>query len=138
MATHYRKTRKIYAERKKVTNCPFCDYADKETIVYEDAHIFIVPNLTKYDLWELHDVTEHLLVMPKRHVLSLAELTDQEQLAIMQRIAQYEAKGFNVYARGVGFARRSVAHQHTHLIKASNKPAKFSMFIQKPYLLIKK
>jgi diadenosine tetraphosphate (Ap4A) HIT family hydrolase len=135
---HYRKTRKAYEQNKKKPGCPFCDAARREKLVYENEHLFVVHNLTKYDVWELHDVHEHLLVIPKRHVESLAELTDKEKSAVIDFIADYESRGYNVYARGVGFARRSVKHQHTHLIKADNKHPKFSLFIKKPYVLIKK
>lgn len=138
MNYHYRKTRKTYEQHKKKTGCPFCEAARREKIVYEDDLIFVVHNLTKYDLWELHNVHEHLLVIPKRHVESLNELTDTEKLALMNYIADYETRGYSVYARGVGFVRRSVMHQHTHLIKTDNKDPKFSLFIKKPYLLIKK
>lgn len=138
MNYHYRKTRKTYEHQKNKPGCPFCDTARREKILYEDEHVFIVHNLTKYDVWELHDVQEHLLVVPKRHVESFAEMTAPEQLAVMKQIAEYEQHGYSTYARGVGFARRSVAHQHTHLIKADNKDPKFSLFIKKPYILIKK
>ena len=138
MNYHYRKTRKQYENNKKKSGCPFCDAARREEILFENDDVFIVHNLTKYDVWELHDVHEHLLVIPKRHVESLKELTDTEKLALTNVIADYESRGYSIYARGVGFARRSVAHQHTHLIKADNKDPKFSLFIKKPYFLIKK
>lgn len=139
MPTHYRKTRKLYVKRKNASaECPFCDSAKYDDAVYSDTYIFVIPNQTKHDVWELHDVDEHLLVMPKRHVRSYKELSDKERLAIINFIADYESCGYNVYARGVGFSKRSVEHQHTHLIKADNTPAKFSLYIQKPYLLIKR
>lgn len=97
-----------------------------------------MPNLTQYDLWELYDVEDHLLVIPKRHIETLKELTNNERLDIMDQVAEYEANGYNVYARGVGFARRSVNHQHTHLIKVTNKKPRLAVFLQYPYYLFKK
>lgn len=138
MASHYRKTQKLYVQRKKQADCPFCNHAIQSNIVYQDEHVFVIPNLTKYDVWELHDVTEHLLLIPKRHTTTLADLTEAEKLTVMNIASEYESKGYSVYARGVGFARRSVEHQHTHLIKADNKSPKFSVFLQKPYILVKK
>lgn len=88
-------------------------------------------------MWEMLDVTEHLLVVPKRHALSLDELTDEEKLDHMNILASYEAKGYNIYARSVDSTTRSVAHQHTHLIKASGRRAKIVLFFQKPYFLFK-
>lgn len=138
MANHYRKTRKLYNKRRNDAVCPFCDQKTTTDIVYQNSLAFVIPNLTKYDVWELHDVHEHVMVIPKRHIETLADATDEEKLALMNIIADYESKGYSAYARGVGFTRRSVKHQHTHLIKADNKRAKFSLFIEKPYLLLKK
>jgi hypothetical protein len=56
----------------------------------------------------------------------------------MDQVAKYEAKGYSVYARGVGFVKRSVKHQHTHLIKVTNKKPKIALFLQSPYYLLKK
>jgi len=56
----------------------------------------------------------------------------------MDKAAEYEAKGYNIYARGVGFVKRSVKHQHTHLIKVANKKPRFALFVQQPYYLLKK
>lgn len=106
--------------------------------MYEDKHVYIVPNLTKYDLWELFDVKEHLLVIPKRHVETLADLKPAERTAVIDIVADYESRGYSIYARGVGFVNRSVKHQHTHLIKTTNKRPKLAVFFTKPYLLIKR
>ena len=137
MSNHYRKTLHRYKRRQKTSGCPFCGTETIANAVFEDANIYAVPNLTKYDLWELHDVTDHLLVIPKRHVTSLAELSQAERLSIMELCAQYENKGYNVYARGNGFIKRSLEHQHTHLIKATNKLPNLAVFLRKPYILIK-
>lgn len=138
MIHHYRKTLKTYKKRMRVDSCPFCDENDRKKAVYEDDDLYVVPNLTKYDLWELHDVTEHLLLVPKRHLKSLSEANKRERSAIIDKIAEYESQGFNIYARGVGFVRRSVEHQHTHLIKATDKSPRFTMMVAKPYFLFKK
>lgn len=97
----------------------------------------MVHNLTYYDLWEARDVTEHLLVIPKRHAVSMAELSQAERLDIINIIAFYEAKGYNVYARGAMSPSKSVPHQHTHLIKTADRPAKAIVYVQRPLLLWK-
>lgn len=133
---HYRKTRKKYLERKTSAQiCPFCDPETLAKKVEDYAHAYVVPNLTKYDLWELNDVTEHLLLVPKRHVHSLGELTANERAETMDIIADYEAQGYNVYARSPDSVHRSVPHQHTHFIKIKHKPARGAIFLRKPYLL---
>ena len=105
--------------------------------IAETAHAFIVPNRVFYDLWELRTVTNHLLVIPKRHVRSLSELTKAERLDIMNVLADYEGNDYNVYARAVNSLQRSVAHQHTHLIKTGTRQGRFSIFLKKPYFLLK-
>lgn len=135
---HYRKTIKKYHARRDLQNCPFCKPETLANAVYENEHIYIVPNLTQYDLWELFDVQEHLLVIPKRHAESLGELNAAERAAVMDEIAEYETKGYSIYARGVGFVNRSVLHQHTHLIKTTNKKPRFAFYIRHPYFLIKR
>ena len=97
----------------------------------------LVPNRVSYDVFEGRRVLDHLLIIPKRHLETLKDFTKEEKLDMMDIASEYEAKGYNVYARGVGSLTRSVKHQHTHLIKIkNNKPAKFILYIRRPYLLI--
>ena len=135
---HYRKTIHKYRNRQKALGCPFCDQNTIAKATFENEFLYIVPNLTPYDLWELHDVEDHLLVIPKRHVKSLGELNNKERLAIMDMLADYEGQGYNIYARGVGFVKRSVTHQHTHLIKVGNQKPKIALFVKTPYYLFKR
>lgn len=135
---HYRKNIRKYKSRQRSEGCPFCKPDVVANALFENESVYIVPNLTQYDLWELHDVEDHLLLIPKRHVETLGELNNTERLAIMDKAAEYEAKGYNIYARGVGFVKRSVKHQHTHLIKVANKKPRFALFVQQPYYLLKK
>lgn len=135
---HYRKTYREYKSRQRSEGCPFCNTSTVSSAIFENDLIYVVPNLTQYDLWELHDVEDHLLIIPKRHVETLGELSSPERLAVMDQAADYETKGYSIYARGVGFAKRSVKHQHTHLIKVTNKRPKIAIFLRSPYYLLKK
>lgn len=135
---HYRKTWKRYLQSRNTDGCPFCRAQTLKDAVFETKLSYVVPNIVKYDLWEAHDVTDHLLLVPKRHVLSLNDLNKEEKLDIIEIAASYEVQGYNVYARGKAFSKRSVAHQHTHLIKAKNQKPKWLFFIAKPRLLIKR
>lgn len=134
---HFRKTVKKYHARRNVSECPFCASATLANAVKETKSAYIVPNLTHYDIWEGHSVEDHLLVVPKRHVKSMKELSEAERLEIIDLIADYEEQNYSVYARGVGSVTRSVEHQHTHLIKMHPKRPKFAMYIHRPYFLIK-
>lgn len=134
---HYRKTHKRYHSFPKIDGCHFCGEHAKIESLRETEHARIVPNRVFYDLWELRRVIDHLMIIPKRHVRSLQELTEAERLDVMALMAEYEAAGYNVYARALSSKQRSVAHQHTHLIKTVDKQAHGSFFIKKPYWLIK-
>lgn len=139
MNYQYRKTHKKYRSYPKPVECDFCKIDQtKDVAVLETEYAYVIPNRIFYDIWELHNVTDHLLVLPKRHVHSLSELTDEEKLDIMKILSMYEGKEYNVYARAKASVRRSVFHQHTHLIKIDNTHQPHaSFFVRKPWLLIK-
>jgi diadenosine tetraphosphate (Ap4A) HIT family hydrolase len=143
---HYRKTVKEYAKfiakDKQRTICTFCNelIGDRPNVITENDTMFIIPNRVSYDIFEGQRVTDHLMVIPKRHLETLSDFKDVEKLDQMNFLAEYEKKGYDVYARGVGNIARSVSHQHTHLIKTNNKKKwpRFLLFINRPYILISK
>lgn len=119
--------------------CPFCAVSTKERTIRETKYSYIVENLTSYDLWENLDVTDHLLLIPKKHVRSLTELSSVESLDIMKLISEYQSNNYNIYARAVDGIMGTVEHQHTHLIKTKNvRRANFVFFIRRPYWLFKR
>jgi diadenosine tetraphosphate (Ap4A) HIT family hydrolase len=127
----------LYQQRKKSDGCPFCDPTEIDyRLIEQTDHAYVIPNKTPYDVWEHHKVLEHLLVIPKRHVGHLGELDDSELVDVMRLISRYEAAGYSVYARGIASPRRSVGHQHTHLIKIDQKSPRISLYMQKPYIMV--
>lgn len=139
---HYRKTRRTYSRHnssdRKRTGCTFCNsFEEGANVVYEGETMVIVPNRVSYDLFEGRTVTEHYMVIPKRHIESLDGFSDEEALEMFRLTAAYERKGYNVYARGKGSVTRSVLHQHTHLIKTTDKRNKLLFYVRRPYFLIK-
>jgi len=137
---HFRSTRKKYEAQITTNNkkmCPFCDPETRSKTIRDFENFYIVKNIVKYDLWELHNVVEHLLLVPKRHAENMCALSDKERLEMITIIAKYESDGYNIYARGVKSERRSVLHQHTHLIKTQGRQAYISLFSRKPYFLWK-
>ena len=132
----YRKTKMKYKNHKD-EQCPFC-HPKPETVMAETAHARLVKNNFPYDIWEYRNVTEHYMVVPKKHVRSLQELTPAEQMEIMQILAEYEGNNFNIYARSNMSVERTVPlHQHTHLIKTVDKHARVAFYARKPYLVAK-
>lgn len=139
---HYRTTRNTYKKHnnsdKQITTCTFCREIEKaDKILHEGKTMFVLPNRVSYDVFEGRHVTDHIMVIPKRHIDSINDFTSEEASEFVQLIGWYESEGYNVYARGRGNISRSVQHQHTHLIKTDDKPTKALLFVKKPYFLIK-
>jgi histidine triad (HIT) family protein len=101
--------------------CLFCKIANKEIpskVLFEDA-----------DVLAFHDITPqaptHVLVIPKRHVASLAEVTDADaallgKLALAAKRAAEETgiakTGFRVVMNSGAEAGQSVLHLHAHVL----------------------
>ena len=66
----------------------------------------------------------HTLVIPKRHVASLFELSEEEQAAVWRLVAHVRAKlvieiqpdGFNIGLNDGTAAGQTVMHAHVHII----------------------
>lgn len=138
---HYRKTRNTYRRHNRSDqtrhDCTFCRDETREATLQENDTMFVIRNRVKYDVFEGLSVLEHLMVIPKKHHDTMATFSDKEMLDMMRSIAEYEARGYGVYARGVGSVTRSVAHQHTHLLKLDSRQHKLMVSIKKPYTLIR-
>lgn len=134
---HFRKDHKRYNSFPKPKDCSFCEDDFTDRIHEETAHAIVVSNRVSYNLWELRKVVKHYMIVPKKHVHELRELDDAALMDIMRLIAKYEAAGYNIYARAANNNQRSVHHQHAHLIKTENGRIRGSLFIKKPYFLVK-
>jgi diadenosine tetraphosphate (Ap4A) HIT family hydrolase len=133
----HRKAEKNYFKNKDVGFCPFCKPLP-EYLVKETAHSFVVKSMFPYEMWEFRDVTEHLLIVPKRHVPSLSDLTDEERYELMDLMSEYELKEYNIYARSTKSVQRTIPlHQHTHLFKTDTKRARVALYVKKPYIVAK-
>ncbi len=139
---HYRKTRKAYASHnagdRAASGCTFCKEVGQPRILHENATMFVIANRVAYDMFEDLRVLDHLMVIPKRHVESLQDFTDEEKLDHMAIAGDYEARGYSIYSRGSGQVNRSVKHQHTHMMKLGDKKPKFVLYAAKPHILINK
>lgn len=137
---HYRKTKTIYSKHNISDAvqgvCNFCHIETKEKILYENETMYVVANRVSYDMFEDRKVTEHLMVIPKKHHDSIQTFSDEEKCDAMDVMGEYESKGYSVYARGYGSTTRSVVHQHTHLIKLVDKPSRVIIYARKPYVLL--
>lgn len=134
----YRKNFRNYQKHLDVSTCPFCETLDKNRVIQETAHSYVIQNIFGYDVWEMRSVTDHLMVIPKHHVAGFADLDEEEKLDVISLLGNYQANGYNVYARSTGSNLLTVpAHQHTHLIKISPRRSALLLAISRPYLLLK-
>jgi diadenosine tetraphosphate (Ap4A) HIT family hydrolase len=101
-------------------DCPFCPMETNRIRVESE---FAVAFLDGFPLTE-----GHTLVIPKRHVASLFELSDEEQAAVWTLVAQVRASlvaelrpdGFNVGLNDGTSAGQTVMHAHVHVIPRRN------------------
>lgn len=140
----YRQAQKDSLRGQKPAKCPFCHLDDsrlnpkERRVLKETGYSLVLDALYPYDIWEFRDVTEHLMVIPKRHVASLGELDASERRDIMEIFCEYEAQGYNIYARSIDSVQRSIPlHQHTHFIKTGSQQARGALYLAKPYFVQK-
>jgi ATP adenylyltransferase len=138
---HYRKTVRTYEklnqqDARNRVECSFCHSLPDRKHVTENKTMVVIENRVPYDFFETRKTTgEHYLILPKRHVEGFADFTEQEKIDFTTLVGEFEVKGFNTYARGLGNMSRSQPHQHTHLIKLINKRPKLHLYIGKPYFM---
>jgi diadenosine tetraphosphate (Ap4A) HIT family hydrolase len=114
--------------------CVFCAIKNNSPQLVGQTRSFkIVRNIFAYSLWDSQIVTDHLIIVPKRHIDSLDKLSSNAATEFLKLISDYEKMGYNVYARAPGSIMKSVLHQHTHLIKTEGKPKNLFFFIRKPF-----
>lgn len=100
----------------KQADCIFCQLA-------EEHHT--IENESFYGQFDKYPVTEgHLLIIPKRHVETLFDLTETERVALYAMIEKgramlqetYEPDGFNFGVNQGTAAGQTIPHLHLHLI----------------------
>ena len=106
----------LYEElRRQRKGCPFCDGTRNERLA-ESAHAYLTYALAPY-----HE--HHLLVIPKRHVESINDLTDEEETDIsnleqkgIQALQKLGYESSSLLVREGSAKNRSVRHIHFHVI----------------------
>lgn len=118
-----------YIKRTKHNECAMCEMATptkaddshEGQVISRHTHFYVTHNIFPYTVWDGFPVESHLMIVPNRHVDSLAHLTETERLEWVQLVARYEEQDYSVLARSANNAAKSVIHQHTHLIKLASK-----------------
>lgn len=131
----YVKYRKMM-KQQAAPGCNFCQFSpeDKQVRVAHE-HFLVTDNLFPYEIWDSHEVADHIMIVPRRHVEGIYQLDKTERAELMDVIVEYEEQGYSVYARAPENKQKSVAHQHTHLIKTHGKPKNMLFTSVKPYIL---
>lgn len=137
MRTRTNHTRyKKYARNNPSETCNFCNFSfNDEQIVNESEHFWIATNLFSYNVWDDRNVDEHLMLLPKRHVTNLGELTSDERADYMEQLVIYETQDYSTYTRAPGNASKSVPHLHTHLVRLNPRLKRVIVRIKRPYIL---
>ena len=98
-------------------SCPFCDL-DRARVLEDNEHAEALRD--GYPVTELHT-----LVIPKRHVATYFDLTDEERQSIHELLKSQQEKieaedksveGFNIGWNCGEVAGQTVFHAHVHLI----------------------
>lgn len=134
------KRYKNYRKSLKGVDCQFCVLVKSggDAVIAQTKHCLIIVNRFGYDIWDGCGVKEHLMVIPKRHVVSLAELNREEKLDYMDQLTKYEGNNYSLYARSPGNTTKSVTHQHSHLIKIDNKYRRWFFYLRSPHITLSK
>jgi diadenosine tetraphosphate (Ap4A) HIT family hydrolase len=100
--------------RRTHTHCPFCGLENR--ILKTVKHAYLTYALAPY-------APNHLLVIPKRHVVSFLKLTKAEEKDIdtllklgASVLAKLKVKDFSILVRDGGNRAKSVPHLHYHII----------------------
>lgn len=140
---HYRrtalKTRARNLNEKMDGNiaCSLCQAVEDWQLLKETETMRLIKNRAPYDVFDGIPTTgRHYLVVPKRHVSRINELSDKEKLEMMNALAEYEAQGFTIFSQTMNSINRTQEHLHTHLIELSQQRFHFLFYLAKPYLLI--
>jgi len=131
--------RKYFNYLKNVSeDCSFCTFSTGEYSQVKErfTNFILIENAFKYDHWDGEGVSEHIMIIPKRHIESINEMIDSEANEYIKLVGLYENMGYSIYARSKHNKEKSVNHQHTHLIKLDGSHKKILFYIRKPHFLL--
>lgn len=133
-------TYRSYLKKVKQTpslDCTFCTFKKNDQQVLKEHRYFLeVENIFPYSLWDSSRVTEHAMLVPKRHVTSLSQLNADEAKQYVALISKKEEQGYDIFSRGHNSNMKSVPHQHTHLIKTNGRKIKSLIYHESPLVTI--
>ncbi len=129
-------SRKLDQQTTEAAVCPFCSTVEIQTAIKQTELFYIVRNRVPYDFFDGVPVRDHLMLIPKRHIITVAQMNDAEKVEYVTLLGSYESSDYAVYSRAVEGKTRSVEHVHTHLMKIPGKRVSWQLYLSKPYLLL--
>lgn len=136
-ATRSRKQQKEYHDYLKTlspNSCVFCETLDKQ-LVKKGKYFNIIRNIFAYSIWDGQDVKDHLMIVPQKHIDSVAHFSTRMLPEYHRLMSEYEQAGYNIYARAPASKIKSIVHQHTHLIKTDGDAKGLILLVRKPYYI---
>ncbi len=106
-----------------MNKCVFCDFIlnriDQELIVFEDKYI-----IARVDLAHKPNNHGHVLVIPKKHIQDIYELSEELYIPLMSALRllsravkkAFSAEGVNIRQNNESAAGQDVFHLHFHVI----------------------
>jgi len=120
---------------KNPTNnyCRFCK-PKKSDIEKIYKHWWVFNLIAPYEMWDELKVTDHLMVVPKKHYTAVGEAKVEEFIELQSIFLEFEKQNYNIYWRAQDSCKKSVEHLHIHLIKTdNNEKLKKMSFKLNPY-----
>lgn len=102
------------------SHCPFCEIAK-----HDDEKRIIKQNDSAFVIRDSYPISEgHTLIIPKRHIASFFEITNEERQALLDLLEhtqkeiedEYHPDAYNIGINDGQAAGQTVFHLHIHLI----------------------
>lgn len=114
-----------------IDDCSYCKHLHNnydDRCVYTSENFFVIPTLGQF-------IKGYLLIIPKRHIMSMAELSQnefEEFITVLEDIKYILKMTYNnshilvwengTGNNGIGKAKDSIVHAHTHIVPSSLTP----------------
>lgn len=127
---------KKYDEDRKISQkeCVFCE-VESDCVIEEYTHFRIIKNIYPYHMWDLKQVEEHLMIVPKHHTEGFDGFKEESFEEYLKITTSYSNSGYDLFTRTTKSSRKTQPHFHTHLIRTSGSIRKKLYFEEDPYRL---
>lgn len=122
----YRKKEKLLVYKNATqtqSRCPFC-HPELELMVERGADFFVIKNKFGFDIWDMREVEDHLMLIPNEHLNDFHEFKSEIRQEYFDLLEKFSKLGYDSFTRSAESQRRTQAHIHTHLIKTKGQPFK--------------